>query len=111
MAYSKKAQARYDNTNTTGLYLKLNNKTDSDIIAYMKTVDNKQGLVKQLIREYMAKSVPVSAPDCTIVPVSVPDKYMDDLRKEAKENLMTVPELLWSAAKGDMPWLVNKYRT
>lgn len=60
MAYSKAAQERYNKANTTGFYLKLNNKTDSDIIAYMKTVDNKQGLVKQLIREYMAKSVPVS---------------------------------------------------
>ena len=64
-----RANGKYDKANTTGFYLKLNNKTDSDIIAYMKTVDNKQGLVKQLIREYMARSVPDS--------VSVPDIMKD----------------------------------
>ena len=103
-----RANEKYDKENTTGLYLKFNNKTDKDILEYLKSVPNKQGFIKQLIRQAMNDSVPDSVPDYTIVPVSVPDKYMDDLRKEAKENHMTVPELLWSAAKGDMPWLMNK---
>ena len=103
-----RATAKYDKENTTRYNLKFNNKTDKDILEYLSTVENRQGLIKKLIRQAMNDSVPDSAPDCTIVPVSVPDKYMDDLRKEAKENHMTVPELLWSAAKGDMPWLTNK---
>lgn len=99
-----RANEKYDKAHTTGVYLKLNNETDKDILEYLASVPNRQGYIKQLIRKDMEQS----APDCTIVPVSVPDKYMDDLRKEAKENHMTVPELLWSAAKGDMPWLKNK---
>lgn len=41
----------YDKANTKGLYIKLNKKTDADIIAYLETVGNKQGLIKSLIRE------------------------------------------------------------
>lgn len=103
-----RANEKYDKAHTTGVYLKLNKETDKDILEYLASVPNRQGYIKQLIRDDIAKSVPDSAPDYTIIPVSVPDKYMNDLRKEAKENHMTVPELLWSAAKGDMPWLKNK---
>ena len=41
----------YDKANTKGLYIKLNKKTDADIIDFLETVGNKQGLVKSLIRE------------------------------------------------------------
>ena len=99
-----KATAKYDKANTTGFYVKFNNKTDKDILEYLSSVPNKQGFIKDLIRQAMNSSVP----DRTIVPVSVPNKFMNDLKKEAKENHMTVPALLWSAAKGDMPWLNNK---
>jgi hypothetical protein len=44
--YTKK----YDKNNTTRVQLKLNNKTDADILAYLDSVDNKQGTIKQLIR-------------------------------------------------------------
>lgn len=44
--YTKK----YDENNTTRVQLKLNNKTDADILAYLDSVDNKQGTIKQLIR-------------------------------------------------------------
>ena len=103
-----KATAKYDKANTTGFYVKFNNKTDKDILEYLSTVKNKQGLIKQLIREHMAVSVPDSVPDCTIVPVSVPNKFMKDLKKEAKENNETVSELIWLVALQDMPWLTNK---
>ena len=55
-----RANEKYDKENTTGLYLKFNNKTDKDILEYLKSVPNRQGLLKQLIREHIAKSVPVS---------------------------------------------------
>ena len=39
----------YDKVNTVGLYIKLNKKTDADIIEALKDV-NKQGYIKALIR-------------------------------------------------------------
>lgn len=103
-----RSNAKYDKEHTTGLYLKFNNGTDKDILEYLKSVPNKQGFIKQLIRQAMNDSVPDSAPDCTIVPVSVPNKFMNDLKKEAKENNETVSELIWLVALQDMPWLTNK---
>lgn len=47
----KIATAKYDTTNTTGVYLKLNNKTDTDIIEHLQKQDNKQGYIKELIRQ------------------------------------------------------------
>lgn len=43
-------QNRWDKENTTQVKLKLNNKTDADIIEYLASVDNKQGYLKGLIR-------------------------------------------------------------
>ena len=40
----------YDQANTKKVSLKLNIKTDADIIEYLDSVDNKQGTIKQLIR-------------------------------------------------------------
>lgn len=47
----KTAQAKYDKTHTTGVYLKLNKKTDADIIEKLESVDNRQGYLKRLIKE------------------------------------------------------------
>lgn len=44
--YTKK----YDQSNTIKVSLKLNIKTDADIIEYLDSVENKQGTIKQLIR-------------------------------------------------------------
>ena len=49
------AVARYDKQNTTSLRIKLNKKTDADLIRAMETVESKQGLIKQLLREYFRK--------------------------------------------------------
>ena len=46
---------KYDEANTTRVQLKLNNKTDADIIAYLDIVDNKQGTIKRLIREEISR--------------------------------------------------------
>ena len=46
-----KAQERYDKENTISVKLKLNKKTDADIITKLEKVGNKQGYIKQLIRE------------------------------------------------------------
>lgn len=50
---SKDAQARYDAKNTVQIRLKLNRKTDADILALLDKTGNKQGLIKQLLREYI----------------------------------------------------------
>lgn len=46
-----KAQAKYDKANTVQLALKLNKKTDKDVIEWLYKLDNKQGYIKSLIRE------------------------------------------------------------
>lgn len=47
----KKAQAKYDRINTVQIHLKLNLKTDADIIERLNRVESKQGYIKQLIRD------------------------------------------------------------
>lgn len=44
-------QQRYDRANTTRYQLKLNNKTDRDIIEKLNAVENKQGYIKECIRK------------------------------------------------------------
>ena len=53
MATSKaqlRAQAKYDKDNTVQVKLKLNKKTDDDIIKRLSETDNVQGYIKELIR-------------------------------------------------------------
>ena len=50
-----RAGAKYDKTHTTQFILKLNNKTDADIIEQLKEVENRQGYIKKLIREDIEK--------------------------------------------------------
>ena len=50
-----KAGYKYDRENTTQFRLKLNNKTDMDIIKRLESVPNKQGYIKQLIRTDLEK--------------------------------------------------------
>jgi hypothetical protein len=45
-----RAQEKYDKDNTIQVKLKLNKKTDADIIRYLSDCDNKQGVIKALIR-------------------------------------------------------------
>lgn len=48
-------QARYDATHTTAITLKLNKATDADILSKLAAVDNKQGYIKNLIRQDITK--------------------------------------------------------
>ena len=45
------AKKRYDKQHTKQIALKLNKKTDADILARLGRVDNMQGYIKKLIRE------------------------------------------------------------
>ena len=50
---SKKAQERYDKENTVFVGLKLNKKTDADIIAFLEKSDNKQGTIKNILKNFL----------------------------------------------------------
>ncbi len=43
--------AEYDKLNTIQIKLKLNKKSDADIIDKLRNVDNKQGYIKTLVRK------------------------------------------------------------
>lgn len=47
----KRANDKYDKANTKQIKLKLNIRTDEDIIERLDRVDNKQGYIKGLIRK------------------------------------------------------------
>ena len=50
-----RAQSKYDKKNTSGFYMKLNIRTDADIIRWLWKQPSKQGAVKRLIREEIAR--------------------------------------------------------
>lgn len=47
----RRAQDKYDKSNTIQVHLKLNLNTDKDILDKLNSVPNKQGYIKALIRE------------------------------------------------------------
>ena len=51
----RKAQRRYDAENTRQVHLKLNRNTDKDVLDKLDEVPSKQGYIKRLIREDLAK--------------------------------------------------------
>ena len=51
----KKGIARYDAANTIQVKMKLNKKTDEDILKRLDEVESKQGYIKKLIREDIAE--------------------------------------------------------
>ena len=53
---TKRAIAKYDAANTVQLKLKLNKKTDADILARLEKSGNKQGYIKKLIRADMIRA-------------------------------------------------------
>ena len=50
-AAQKKASAKYDKNHTRSILFKFNTTSDADILAKLDEVGNKQGYVKELIRE------------------------------------------------------------
>lgn len=49
-------QAKYDSTHTRQVKLKLNIKTDADILEHLGSLPNLQGYIKALIRADMARA-------------------------------------------------------
>lgn len=52
------SQAKRDwmKANTTVITIKLNHRTDADILERLTSIDNRNGYIKQLIREDIAKT-------------------------------------------------------
>ena len=50
---AKRAKERYDKATAKQMLFRFNEKTDADIIEKLEEVDNKQGYIKQLIRDDM----------------------------------------------------------
>lgn len=57
----KRASKKYAAGNTKQIALVLNVKTDADIIKYLKNQENKQGHIKELIREAMREEEKMTA--------------------------------------------------
>ena len=51
----KKAQAKYDKANTRQVHLKLNIRTDADVIKALDNAESKQAYIKGLIRSDLGK--------------------------------------------------------
>lgn len=51
----KRASKKYDANNTRTFTIKLNYNTDANIIAYLESIENVQGLIKALINEKIDK--------------------------------------------------------
>jgi hypothetical protein len=47
----RRARRRYDARNTRQVHIKLNLRTDSDVLARLDEVQSKQGYIKRLIRD------------------------------------------------------------
>jgi len=46
---------KYNADNTTRLPINLNHRTDADILAFLAQSENKQGLIKELLRLHMTQ--------------------------------------------------------
>lgn len=57
MPVNWKKQNEWDSAHTTSIHLKLNDKTDADILAKLAEVTSKQGYIKRLIRLDIERSV------------------------------------------------------
>ena len=50
----KKSKARFDALNCVKFGIKLNKRTDAELIELLQSVESKQGLIRQALREYIA---------------------------------------------------------
>ena len=51
----KRAIVKFEKANVVRVQIKLNKRTDADIIAVMEQQESKQGFIKQCIREHMKR--------------------------------------------------------
>ena len=72
-----RAREKYDAENTVQIKLKLNKKTDAEILAKLAEVDNKQGYIKKLILKDIAVKTLESKHKWTLISEELPkDGFM-----------------------------------
>lgn len=64
-----RAQAKYDKQNTKQIILKLNIANDADILAKLSSSNNKQGYIKELVREDMRRILSLEDIKCLLMPI------------------------------------------
>ena len=84
------AQAKYDSTHCKYYTLKMNLVNDADIIDKLDKVDSKQGYIKDLIRQDLART----GSDKGSVSVSFSPAAMSILEENAKEKGLSVSDLV-----------------
>ena len=52
----KRADEKWKKNNSTRIMFRLYKNTDADLIEFLETVDNKQALIKRLLREEIKKA-------------------------------------------------------
>lgn len=85
----KRANRKYAVANTVQKSLQFNRNTDADIIEYLGTVGNLSGLIKELLRERMAKDG-FGATNESIKPVAVKPDPKPDIKEKLKAKGITL---------------------
>lgn len=90
------AQAKYDKEHCKVYTMKMNLVNDSDVIDHLEQQQSKQGYIKDLIRQDIARtrSVPCSPVPTSSVPVSLCKASMEILEEKAAEKGISVPDLI-----------------
>ena len=81
-------KSRYDKTHMKQYLLKYHLENDADIIAKLDEMESKQGYIRQLIRDDIARTCSGS------VPVLLNTAAKEILAEKAKETGRSVPELI-----------------
>lgn len=93
------ATAKYDRENTRRINLKLNNRTDADIILKLENTENIQGYIKSLIRADIEKEEP-KMKKWYMIDNALTDKgeiYETELKASSKEEAMKQAMKEWNA--------------
>jgi hypothetical protein len=101
-----RANAKYDSTHCTGLYLKLNKETDKDILEKLSSVPNRQGYIKSLIRQDLSRTC--SVPKQTdSVPVSSNDRFRDPFADALADAVATWHDKATSVLSDERPYIIR----
>lgn len=83
MAYYK-SMNKWQKKNTTARTIRFNNYADADIIKFLDSVENKQGLIKELLRAEMDKRGFI-CPHPTRKEIDAYEEYLADLEDGIQE--------------------------
>lgn len=56
MKSTSRAVMKYEKENITRIFIKINKKTEKELLDFMSGVENKQGFIKKLIMDYINKN-------------------------------------------------------